>query len=155
MIMFYGLLRNVRQHGIGAAKGDDGGFTEKNSFPENSVPLSQEKLPRALRATPKSRSKLPKFSERAAKLVWRSPRLCSQDRHLPGERFTAAKIMGQNFGTKQSNHGRSHDNHGKRDVKKINRDEGHGRDRPHDGVLQRFAPDANDGSGDDREDGRF
>src|SRR5437667_373732 len=52
MIMLDRLLRDIREDGIGAAKSDDGGFAEKDSFAKNRVIGSEKNSGKCQRQCP-------------------------------------------------------------------------------------------------------
>jgi len=72
-----------------------------------------------------------------------------------GLRSDHAELRRPDFSSHQSNNRRCQNDEGKGRLKEKNRDEREGRDRPHHFVLERFAPNPDDGRRHDRDHGRL
>jgi len=89
------LLRNIRQHGIGAAESHDGRFAEKDAFAKNRVIGSQKN-------SSKSKRQCPYYNPSGRNLKRVKPRWFRAIRNFAGKididrmRGFAAKILRQN-----------------------------------------------------------
>src|SRR5438105_10841740 len=108
MIMLDRLLRDIREHRVGAAESDDGGFAEKDSFAKNGVLRSEKNSGNGERQRP-YHNPSHRNLERVKPHRFRATTSFTGKIDIKRVRNFAAKILWQNPASDESNNASTDD----------------------------------------------